>query len=216
MSNIQTTDVPRQLTLFDLEQLETRIRAGLRTFIDVGNALAEIKAADGHRLKGFTSFEAYCESEFGFGLRHGERLIQAAQVAVKVEAMTGELPRNEAVAREIARVAYSPKAETNLKAVSKELKREGKSLATATAEVVAKVVERVINPKPKVEQKPLIEEVVEEPPAWHPELVEGPATTLTDFCPSCGSIPESYVRQADGWHCSDCDAPVTIGVIATK
>lgn len=200
------TDAPRQLTLFDLEQLETRIHAGLRTFIDVGNALAEIKAADGHKLKGYTSFEAYCEAEFGFGLRHGERLIQAAQVAQKVESMTGELPKNEAVAREIARVAYSPKAETNLKAVTKELKKEGKSLATATAEVVAKVVERVINPKPKVEQKPLVEEVIETTPPT--------AAALTDFCPTCGELPDIYSRQADGWHCANCDALVMIGVVA--
>lgn len=36
-NNVQVLeqDTPRQLTLFDLEQLETRIRAGLRTFIDV-------------------------------------------------------------------------------------------------------------------------------------------------------------------------------------
>lgn len=209
-TNIQTQDAPRQLTLFDLETLETRIKAGLRTFIDVGQALAEIKAADGHKLKGYKSFEEYCEREFGFGVRHGERLIQAAQVAVKVEQLTGEAPRNEAVAREIARVAYSPQADKKLEQVSKQLQKEGKSIATATAEVVAKVVERVISPKPKVEQKPLVEEVVEAQPA--PVL----ATTLTDFCPSCGSIPESYMRQADGWHCSDCDAPVTIGVIATK
>lgn len=208
MTTIQTTDIPRQLTLFDLEQLETRIRAGLRTFIDVGNALNEIKVSNGHRLKGYTSFEAYCEAEFNFGVRHGERLIQSAKAALKVEQLTGELPKNEAVAREIARVAYSPKAETNLKTISKELKREGKTLATATAEVVAKVVERVINPKPKIEQKPLVEEVIEEPPVL--------GTSLTDFCPSCGSIPQSYTHRDDGWHCSDCDAPVTIGVIATK
>ncbi len=208
-NNVQVSeqDTPRQLTLFDLEQLETRIKAGLRTFIDVGSAIAEIKAAEGFRLKGYKSMEAYCEAEFGFGLRHGERLIQAAQTARRVEAITGELPKNEAVAREIARVAYSPKAETNLKAVTKELKKEGKTLATATAEVVAKVVERVINPKPKVEQKPLVEEVIEEPA---PVL----ASTLTDFCPTCGELPDTYSRQPDGWHCANCDALVMIGVVA--
>lgn len=211
MTTIQTADTPRQLTLFDLEQLETRIRAGLRTFIDVGNALAEIKAADGHRLKGFTSFEAYCEAEFGFGLRHGERLIQAAQVAQKVEQITGVAPRNEAAAREISRVAYSPQADKLLPKVEKELGRQGKSISTATAEVIAKVIERVIAPKkPATEQQQqqLVEEPAEEPTA--------PAVMLTDFCPSCGSIPESYTHRNDGWHCSDCDAPVTIGVIATK
>lgn len=36
-NNVQVSeqDTPRQLTLFDLEQLETRIKAGLRTFIAV-------------------------------------------------------------------------------------------------------------------------------------------------------------------------------------
>ena len=82
-NNVQVLeqDTPKQLTLFDLEALETRIKAGLRTFIDVGSAIAEIRAAEGHKLKGYNSFEAYCEAEFGFGLRHGERLIQAAQTA---------------------------------------------------------------------------------------------------------------------------------------
>ena len=34
-TTIQPHNQPIQLTLFDLEQLETRIKAGLRTFIDV-------------------------------------------------------------------------------------------------------------------------------------------------------------------------------------
>lgn len=211
MTTIQTTEqaVPRQLTLFDLEQLETRIRAGLAAFIDTGTALMEIQQREGFRLKGYKSMEAYCEAEFGFSLRHGQRLIQAAQVAQKVEQVTGVAPRNEAAAREIARVAYSPQADKLLPKVEQELTRQGKSIATATAEVIAKVVERVISPKkaqPEQPQQVLVEEVIEAPAA----------ATLTDFCPTCGSIPESYVRQADGWHCSDCDAPVTIGVIATK
>lgn len=211
MTTIQTTDIPRQLTLFDLEQLETRVRTGLAAFIDTGTALMEIQQREGFRLKGYESMESYCEAEFGFSLRHGQRLIQAAQVAQKVEQITGVAPRNEAAAREIGRVAYSPQADKLLPKVEKELGRQGKSIATATAEVIAKVVERVVSPKKPAseqQQQQLVEEMPEEPPAL--------ASTLTDFCPSCGSIPESYTHRNDGWHCSDCDAPVTIGVIATK
>lgn len=210
MTTLETTDRPAQLTLFDLEALESRIKKGLAVFIEVGEALAEIQRAEGYRLRGYKSLEAYCEAELNFSLRHGQRLIQAAQAARKVEALTGEVPRNEAVAREIAKVAYSPDAGKTLRKVTVALRLEGKTLATATAEVVARVVTSVIHPTPKTAptggtQTALIEA---------PPPIQAAAPEFLDFCPNCGNLPASYVREADGWHCPDCEGRVAIGVVA--
>lgn len=204
----ETMDQPRQLTLFDLEALEAKITAGMAAFMEVGNALAEIQQAEGWKMRGFKSMEEYCEKQFGFSLRHGQRQIAAAQTATAVKQITGEAPRNEAAAREIGKVAFSP---AKVKKVEAELKRQGKTIATATAEVIAKVVTNVLTGKtaPKAQPEAKAAPVVEDIP-------ETEMPTLQDFCPSCGELPGSYTRRPDGWHCPQCDAHVMLGVVLAE
>lgn len=205
---------PRQLSLFDLETLETRIRAGMAAFMEVGTALAQVQDAKGWKLRNYKSFEEYCEKELNFSVRHGQRLIQAAQVAEKVQQLTGEAPRNEAVAREIGKVAYAPNADKNMKKVQAELKSQGKTIATATAEVIARVVEHVISPKPTPKTTSAPAPAPEPAPLEAMSVPEIPA--LQDFCPFCGEVPETYVRRPDGWHCWSCDAHVMLGVVLVE
>lgn len=214
MTQVIKSDAPRQLSLFDLEVLETKIKAGMAAFMEVGQALHEVQAAEGWKLRNYKSFEDYCEREFGFSVRHGQRLIQAAQVAEKVQQLTGEAPRNEAVAREIGKVAYSPNAEKTMKKVQTELGKQGKTIATATAEVIAKVVERVVSSKPA--PKPTPAASPEPAPAALEDMPTPEIPALQDFCPGCGDLPASYVRRDDGWHCPACDAHVMLGVVIAE
>ena len=132
-------------TIAQLEPLEHRIKDGLRSFIDVGNTLVTIREGKGYRLRGYSTFEDYCEKQFGFSDRHGRRLITAAETARKVEAITGAAPASEAVARELATVADKPK---QIERVEKELKRQGLTVITATAEKVQKIVQKIAPPPP--------------------------------------------------------------------
>lgn len=90
MTQLKTSEPTfKQLTMFDLEKLEKRIADGLAKFVEVGQALAEIQNREGYKLRGCKTMEEYCEKQFGFSLRHGQRLIAAADTAEKVKQITG-------------------------------------------------------------------------------------------------------------------------------
>lgn len=215
MQTLQTGAAYVQLTLFYLEALEARVRAGLQTFVEVGEALAEIRDRDGYKLRGYATFEDYCEAEFGFSVRQGQRLIVAARTAAAVAELTGDAPANEAVAREIARVAHSPEV---VRQVAADLRAEGKSLASAPASEVKRVVTSVVEktngkpaakPSPK-QATPAAKPAPEPPPAIDAEVS---ADSMTDFCPSCAEWPERYERKGDSWYCGSCGAKVLVGVM---
>ncbi len=181
-----------------LTDLESRIRRGLESFVEVGNALREIKDRNGFQLRGCKTFDEYCSKTFGFSERNGLRLIAAAETTKKVEAAIGEKPRNEAAARVLKEVAHDPKL---IERVNERLKRAKLSVATATAEKIQEVVDKV-----KPQTRPMFEK-----PERKPALPE-----LHDVCPKCGVTPGSYFHVSDGWHCGaeGCGALVMIGVIA--
>ena len=62
-----------------LIQLENAIEVGLRTFVDVGNALLEIRDSRLYRLTHGT-FEDYCRVRWGFTRMRASQLISAAEV----------------------------------------------------------------------------------------------------------------------------------------
>lgn len=192
-----------KMTKPELNQLEAKVREGLQSFVEVGQALTEIRDRKGYELRNCATFEDYCETVFGFSRRHGYRLIEAAQTVEKVEAVLGEAPRNEAAARELSKVAETPKLLTRVK---DKLAKVGKTVATATAEQIAQTVQQVTQPKPGNGKA--------EPAPARPETK---MPTMTDICPGCGQTPTRYYRaegDAGGFCCGNCNAPVVIGVIA--
>lgn len=63
-----------------LERLEGTIAAGIKTFIEVGRALAEIR--DGHLYRqDHSTFESYCKARWQFTRQRAYQLIGAAEVA---------------------------------------------------------------------------------------------------------------------------------------
>lgn len=203
-----TTSVqkPVQLSMFDLESLETTVTDGMATFIKVGDALMKIRDSEGYKLRGFGTFDEYCESQFGFSVRQGQRLIAAAKTTQVIEQITGEAPASESVAREFSKVTYSPEV---VKEVHQELKAEHKPLAKATATDVRRVVTKVLD---KV--KPGASKPKPTAPAPVPEMPPAPTivTSAVDFCPNCADIPEAYQRKGDRWYCGACGAQVVINV----
>jgi hypothetical protein len=61
------------LPVHNLEENELIIERGLRTFVEVANALAEIKRYTQYLELDYPSFEAYCKAEFGFSPEGGDR-----------------------------------------------------------------------------------------------------------------------------------------------
>ena len=68
------------------KKLETVIQAGLKTFIDVGQALEAVRAEKLYRDK-WKTFEAYCEDMFELSRNRAYQLIDAAKTVKRLESM---------------------------------------------------------------------------------------------------------------------------------
>ena len=82
-----------------LAELEQTIERGLQTFVEVGQALAEIRDGRLYRATHDT-FESYLSGRWNISRSRGYRLIDASAV---VDALSpfGDIPANEAQAREL-------------------------------------------------------------------------------------------------------------------
>lgn len=201
----------KQLTLpgmskAELDRLEGKIRAGLKSFVEVGHALQEIRDKRGYLIRGYKSFDQYCEREFHFSLRQGERLMLAAQTAETVKKVTGEAPANESVARVLTSVA---KDEKILNKVVSNLKKRGQTIATATAEKIAEVVDQVVA-KPKANGSGA------EQPTPAEKAAAPILQSLSDACPGCKAVPTSYKHVPGGWECGDCGASVRLNTLPAE
>ena len=68
-------------------ELETIIETGLKTFVDVGNALAEIRDRKLYR-DGYKTFEDYCRDRWEFSKQRAYQLMNAAGVIGVLEKST--------------------------------------------------------------------------------------------------------------------------------
>lgn len=150
-----------------LAECETRIRSGLRTFVEVGKALAEIRDGRLYRQTHET-FEAYCEMDWQLSRKRAYDLMGAA---ITVEALSpmGDTPAptSERQARELSGLAPETAAE-----VMKTAATSGK----VTAETI-RAAREVIAPKPAPAAPtyvhPTTGEVLDEVPAGY--TTENPA-----------------------------------------
>lgn len=122
-----------------LEQAETVIERGIRTFVEVGEALANIRDNRLYRA-GFATFEEYCRSRWGLERASAYRAIQSAEVAAILSPMGAEI-NNERQARELAPLLESP---NEMRAAFTEAiaRSDGKP----TAAVIRDVVRERMNP----------------------------------------------------------------------
>lgn len=81
-----------------LYQCEEIIERGLNTFVDVGNALLEIRDSKLYREE-YPTFEDYCQTRWKMERRQAYRLIDASTVVNNVSNWTQITPTNEAQAR---------------------------------------------------------------------------------------------------------------------
>ena len=87
-----------------LNQCEAVIERGMKTFVDVGNALLEIRKSKLYRVD-FGTFEDYCRERWGMVQQQATRLIRASEAIenLKSEPM-GSLPATESQARPLTRL----------------------------------------------------------------------------------------------------------------
>ena len=121
-----------------LFQLEETIRQGLNTFVDVGNALLEIRDKRLYRQE-YSTFEDYCREQWGMSRIHAHRMIEAAYVTNNLLPIGNILPRTESQARPLASLEPAEQVEAWKRVITST--PEGKITAAVVLKA-AKEVER--------------------------------------------------------------------------
>jgi hypothetical protein len=136
-----------------LDRCEKTIQAGQRTFVEVGQALAEIR--DQRLYRGaFPSFEAYCKTTWDFGRQYAYRLIGSAEVVQKLSPVgnTLPMPATESQARPLTRVDPDQVVDVWREAV-KKAERDESGKPKVTAEIVEATVREWTTPGDELEAR---------------------------------------------------------------
>ena len=136
------------------DELEGIIDKGLKTFIEVGEALGEIRDARLYRQE-YDNFEAYCRDKWNYSRFYAHRLIEGARIAMLP---TGNLA-NEAQAREL--VGLSVEDATEVVGIAQSMLADGEKLTAFLLKEVredyeyAKYVDKNDEPEPdEIKEKP--------------------------------------------------------------
>lgn len=137
--------------LSKLTTLETTIAEGMETFIDVGNALKQIRDERLYR-DGYKTFEEYTKERWGWNRAHAHRMIQAAAVEENISLQIGDTakPKTESHYREVAKAPADKQAAVVEAAAAKAEAEDRKPTAKDYREAVAEVVyEDAIDDEPE-------------------------------------------------------------------
>ena len=123
-----------------LAECEATIERGQQTFIEVGNALSEIRDARLYRSE-FGTFEEYCRERWGWSDSRARQMIAAAETVTNVTVLGAVAPANEGQARELVGLPAETAAAVMTAAVGAT---DGKPTAAAIREAREEIA-----PKPK-------------------------------------------------------------------
>lgn len=87
-----------------LTALEAVIERGFQSFIEVGEALAEVREDELWREAGYTSWSDYLDKRWNFGASRARQIINASSFARELDSVTGLTLSSERQAREIANI----------------------------------------------------------------------------------------------------------------
>lgn len=100
---LELTEVETNLSIQEADRfddLEICIANGLQTFVEVGNALAEIRDGKLYRVH-YDTFEDYCQKRWGMSKTHVNRLVASSLVVSNLTPI-GVIPQTESQARPLA------------------------------------------------------------------------------------------------------------------
>lgn len=131
--------------------LERQIAGGLRTFVQVGEALCEIRDSRLYRVE-FGTFEEYCKSKWGFTKTQAFRLIGGAEVAKNLSPIgdkTKVVPVKESQARPLTSLPPEQQSEAWEKAVDDAGGEQptAKQVENAVKQVIGNVPQEPVVPK---------------------------------------------------------------------
>lgn len=140
----------QELTALQMNAIEQQLEQDKQSFQRMGANLIRVRDGKGYKLRGYKTFEDYCQKRWGITDRQGRRLIAGSETAEQVQRATGQVPANESVARVLTPIANDP---IIIQKVAAKLDKKKTSIGTATAEQVDEAV-RSVTGKAKAEPKP--------------------------------------------------------------
>jgi hypothetical protein len=113
-------DTEQPITLKEsarLVELERKIETGMTTFVEVGNALMEIRESRLYRVE-YKTFEAYCREKWGMSQQHATRLCRSAKTASNLKSEPrGSLVSSEKQVRSLTKLPAAKQPAAWAKAV---------------------------------------------------------------------------------------------------
>jgi hypothetical protein len=112
-------DTEQPITLKEsarLVELERKIETGMTTFVEVGNALMEIRDSRLYRVE-YKTFEAYCRDKWGMSRRQADRLIGGSDVVENLRPRGLKTPTTEKQIRSLIKLPPAKQPEAWAKAV---------------------------------------------------------------------------------------------------
>ncbi len=147
-----------------LQKNESVIDSGLKSFVEVGNALAEIR--DDKLYEGFKTFEDYCSKRWSISRPRAYQLIDSAKVVDCVSTIVDITPpKNEAQARALTELKTEQQQATAWTKAVKTAPKDAEGQPKVTAAHVAKVVREMTGKKPPKAETNGHAEHQPEPPA---------------------------------------------------
>ncbi len=138
----------RLLTLEERDrkaELEKVVNHGVRTFVEVGNALRQIRDSQLYRQE-FKTFQEYCQAKWGWNASRARQLIGAADVQKSVTTVTLSSERQ---ARELARVPQDLR-ETVIEVAAARAETEDRALTARDIREAARPAARIETPPEKL------------------------------------------------------------------
>ncbi len=136
----------------ELAECEAIIERGLKTFVDVGQAL--LKVRDGRLYRKYGTFEDYCRERWGMSQPRAYQMMYAAQTVGLLQSSTiVELPQTESQARPLTQLK-EPEQQIAAWQRAVETAPNGKVTATHVQSVVDEMTGRVA-PEPPVVYQPM-------------------------------------------------------------
>lgn len=176
--------------LRSIEELEEIIGRGLETFVEVGDALAQVR--DGKLYLTFApTFEAYCSERWGLSRKRAYDLIGAAETVAELSPIGDTpMPANEAQARELRPLKGKPESAAEAMRKANEA-TDGKPTAKAIADAVKdEVAKQQAEQTKKADDKAAIDKLHDEhrPEGFDPKLEEKRVTERGKWSELCREI----------------------------
>jgi hypothetical protein len=133
----------------ELERCEVVIKQGLKTFVEVGQALMLIRDKKLYRSE-FGTFESYCQEKWQLTRRHVNRLVGSSQVISNLGPI-GPKPQTESQARPLTKL----EPELQSEAWQKTVEQHGENITQKKVEEVVKEFVPINNELKQAKKEPM-------------------------------------------------------------